>query len=121
MSRMEEDAVDREGAESPSTGVFAAILEAVRRIPPGSVASYGQVARAAGVRGGGRVVGWALASMAPDSSVPWHRVVNREGLITLRHTSASRARQQELLEAEGIVVELTDGERRLPEPPWHDF
>ena len=105
MSRMEEDAVDREGAESPSTGVFAAILEAVRRIPPGSVASYGQVARAAGVRGGGRVVGWALASMAPDSSVPWHRVVNAQGQISMRRhdwQSGSDDYQRAMLENEGI-------------------
>ncbi|MDR7510885.1 MAG: MGMT family protein, partial [Armatimonadota bacterium] len=47
----------------------------VRRVPSGRVTTYGEVARLAGLRGGARTVGWAMASLPHDRAAPWWRVV----------------------------------------------
>ena len=61
-----------------------AILAAVRAIPRGRVATYGQIARLAGLGGQARRVGYALAALPAGSRVPWHRVVNASGRISVR-------------------------------------
>ncbi|MFV8752284.1 MGMT family protein [Nannocystaceae bacterium ST9] len=80
---------------------WSAIWRAVEAIPPGRVASYGQVAQAAGLPGFARLVGRALAGLPPASSVPWHRVVNARGEISL--TGRAGEAQRRLLRAEGVV------------------
>ncbi len=75
----------------------------VRRIPRGRVASYGQVAALAGLAGHARQVGYALHALPEDNEVPWHRVVNAAGRISLRRESSGGALQRALLETEGIV------------------
>ena len=75
----------------------------VRRVPPGRVTTYGTVAHEAGVPGGARQVGYALAALPDSHEVPWHRVVNARGEVSKR--SGGRAFehiQRTLLEAEGI-------------------
>lgn len=79
------------------------ILRTVRRIPVGSVASYGQVAREAGLPGRARLVGWALRGC--DDDVPWQRVVNARGEISLGVGSGDL--QRDLLESEGVVFDET--------------
>jgi methylated-DNA-protein-cysteine methyltransferase-like protein len=83
------------------------ILAAVREIPPGRVASYGDVARMAGMPRGARQVGWALASLAQadDDETPWWRVVNFEGRFSLPLNGA--AEQARRLKEEGIDVSDT--------------
>jgi methylated-DNA-protein-cysteine methyltransferase-like protein len=87
-----------------STSKYSRIYAVVRRIPAGKVATYGQVAKLAGLPRHARLVGYALFQLEEDSTVPWHRVVNAKGEI-----ACSPARQQAdhlqrvLLEAEGIV------------------
>ncbi|WP_126146649.1 MGMT family protein [Synechococcus elongatus] len=81
------------------------IYAVVRQIPVGCVATYGQVATLAGLPGKPRVVGYALYRVAPGltDSIPWHRVVNARGEVSmsaLRH--GSDYLQRHLLEAEGI-------------------
>ena len=79
------------------------IYAAVRRIPRGRVATYGSVARAAGLPGHARQVGYALAALEVDADVPWHRVVNARGEISPRSSDRTVERlQRTLLEAEGI-------------------
>lgn len=78
------------------------IYRVVRRIPRGFVATYGQVARLAGLPRQARRVGYALAALNGDEGVPWHRVVNAQGRISLRASGDSGGRQRDLLEAEGI-------------------
>ncbi len=78
------------------------IYEVVRRIPVGQVATYGQVARLAGVRGHARQVGYALHDLPEGSDVPWHRVINARGEISLRSSSGADHEQRRLLEEEGI-------------------
>jgi len=78
---------------------FERVYRAVRLIPQAKVATYGQVARWLGWQHGARTVGWALRALPEGSDVPWHRVVNARGCISL----ADGERQQILLEAEGVA------------------
>lgn len=81
---------------------YAQVYALVRGIPPGKVASYGQIA--AYVPGcTARMVGYAMASLPTDNDVPWHRVINAQGKISPRGDKLSAHLQQELLEAEGVV------------------
>lgn len=75
--------ISKRSAPSSRTGTFARILAVVARIPRGRVATYGQVARLAGMPGAARAVGWALAAL-PDDTLPWHRVINAQGGISPR-------------------------------------
>lgn len=63
--------------------VYLAIFAAVRRVPRGRVATYGQIAALAGGRVTARQVGYALHSLPSLTAVPWHRIVNRAGRISL--------------------------------------
>ncbi|HEV8339516.1 MAG TPA: MGMT family protein [bacterium] len=78
--------------------IFARIYAVVRNVPSGRVATYGEVARLAGLRGGARTVGWALAGAAADR-IPWWRVVRGDGTIAPRPAAA---RQRRRLQREGI-------------------
>jgi methylated-DNA-protein-cysteine methyltransferase-like protein len=69
------------------------------------VATYGQVARILGKPRGARTVGWALHSIPEGSDVPWQRVINARGIITLDAHGPGGAIQKALLEAEGIVFD----------------
>lgn len=85
---------------SPSYGRIYAV---VRRIPAGRVATYGQVARLAGLPNQARLVGYALHSLPDGSSVPWQRVVNAKGEISLRSDGAGHdALQRVILRREGV-------------------
>ena len=92
----------------------------VRSIPPGSVLSYGRVARLLGVPNGARAVGWALNSLPGDENdVPWQRVVNAQGRISIK-TPGGADIQRALLEAEGIAFDDADRidlDRHLWDPP----
>jgi methylated-DNA-protein-cysteine methyltransferase related protein len=88
---------------SGSEGFFARVYAAVREIPRGRVATYGQVAQRLGVPRGARAVGWALRALDPRSErrVPWHRVVGHGGRISLRGGSGPKE-QRRRLRAEGV-------------------
>jgi methylated-DNA-protein-cysteine methyltransferase-like protein len=78
---------------------FAEIFDAVRTIPEGKVASYGQIASFVGATA--RTVGWAVSS--PPEDVPWHRVVGADGTLRIGKRSPILMKlQRELLEAEGV-------------------
>ena len=74
------------------------IRRTVRKIPRGKVATYGDVARAAGFPGSARQVVWALRNAAPG--LPWHRVIGAGGRIRLPGESGLEQRTR--LAAEGI-------------------
>lgn len=85
-------------ASSSYCGIYAV----VSRIPRGKVATYGQVAGLAGLPGRARLVGYALSSLN-DPSVPWHRVINARGEVSLRSGGSEADEVQRLrLEAEGV-------------------
>jgi methylated-DNA-protein-cysteine methyltransferase related protein len=76
----------------------------VRRIPRGRVATYGQVARLAGLPGHARQVGYAMAALPAGSLVPWHRVINAAGRVSPRRAGPGAGiRQRQLLEREGVT------------------
>jgi len=87
----------------------ASVYAVVRRIPTGRVATYGGVAREAGLPGRARQVGYALAGLGRGEvteDVPWHRVVNARGEISTRAGGAAFERlQRSLLEAEGVAFD----------------
>ena len=88
------------------------VWEQVSHIPCGQLATYGQIADLIGAYGCARQVGWALRRLKLPSAVPWHRVVNAQGRITMSLSrEGSDWIQRELLIAEGIPV---DQEGRLP-------
>jgi len=77
------------------------IYRIVRHIPKGRVATYGIVARLAGRPGAARTVGWALSALSEDDDVPWWRVINAAGRISLA-TDHSAVLQRALLLREGV-------------------
>lgn len=84
-----------------------AIWDVVARIPRGRVATYGEVARAAGLPGRARQAGYALKHMPDGMHLPWHRVVGAGGKIVFPPSSPSHREQARRLRAEG--VEVTNG------------
>ncbi|MCP9817773.1 methylated-DNA--[protein]-cysteine S-methyltransferase [Synechococcus sp. GreenBA-s] len=88
------------------------VYAAVALIPHGRLATYGQIAELIGAYGCARQVGWALRRLPLPSPVPWHRVVNAQGRISITPSrEGSDWIQRELLLEEGIPV---DAEGRLP-------
>ncbi len=83
---------------------FDAIYAVVCLIPIGRVSSYGAIAAYLGMKGGARMVGWAMNASHTLPDVPAHRVVNRVGALSGKHFFGGN-RMQELLESEGIQVE----------------
>lgn len=95
-----------------AAGFDQRVYAAVARIPPGQLATYGQIAELIGAWGCARQVGWALRRLPLPSEIPWHRVVNADGRIAMTPSrEGSDWIQRQLLLAEGIPV---DGEGRLP-------
>ena len=79
------------------------IYAVVRRIPAGRVATYGQVAAEAGLPDHARLVGYALHGLPDESDVPWQRVLNARGEVSVRsEPGPSEGYQRYLLEEEGI-------------------
>jgi methylated-DNA-protein-cysteine methyltransferase-like protein len=85
--------------------IYQRIYSVVRRIPPGRVATYGQVAALAGIAGHARQVGYALHALPESSAVPWHRVVNAKGEISGRSVPGAELVQQQLLAREGVRLD----------------
>lgn len=75
----------------------------VERIPLGRVATYGQIAALAGFPGNAREVGYALAALAEGTDLPWQRVINARGEVSLRREAGRDGFQRHLLEEEGVV------------------
>lgn len=83
------------------------VLKAVERIPYGKVASYGQIALIVGFPRGAQQVGWILNSTEkdPNINIPWWRVINNAGRITIKGTMfLSADLQRKVLRAEGIEI-----------------
>jgi methylated-DNA-protein-cysteine methyltransferase-like protein len=91
-----------------SLSPYERIYAMVRQIPYGQVASYGQIARLVG-GSGARQVGYAMAALRsgqhPD--VPWHRVINSQGRISMPGPMGGDE-QRRLLEQEGVVFDKDD-------------
>ncbi len=87
-------------------GFFDRVYQVVRLVPYGRVTTYGAIARYLGSGGSARMVGWAMnASCKTNLSVPAHRVVNRNGLLTGKNHFQTPTMMEELLVNEGIEVQ----------------
>ena len=87
---------------------YRRIYATVKRIPKGKVATYGQIAVLAGLARAARQVGYALHALPHGSRVPWHRVVNHQGRISLRASGGHDQWQRVLLEEEGVAFDTAD-------------
>ncbi len=88
---------------TPEPDINHRIWQVVALIPYGQVATYGDIARHAGIPGAARRVGNALRRLPTQTRIPWHRVINASGRISLPEDSAGYYTQRERLEAEGVV------------------
>jgi methylated-DNA-protein-cysteine methyltransferase related protein len=99
------------------TDSYERIYAVVKRVPRGRVATYGQIAALAGLPRYARLVGYALNQLPPDSAVPWHRIVNAKGQISLRANGLGHEElQAQLLRREGVRLE--EGTIALPRFQW---
>jgi methylated-DNA-protein-cysteine methyltransferase-like protein len=83
---------------------FNDVYEVVRLIPKGRATSYGAIATYLGTKMSARMVGWAMNAAHNDKTIPAHRVVNRNGLLTGRFHFKTPKTMQLRLEKEGIKV-----------------
>jgi methylated-DNA-protein-cysteine methyltransferase-like protein len=81
------------------------IILAIKMVPKGKVATYGQIATIAGNPQGARQVAWVLNSSTSKEGLPWHRIINKQGRISLQ-PGAGFETQKQLLEKEGIIFSL---------------
>ncbi len=111
----------RRGSVQRAPSRWERVYAVVRRIPRGRVATYGQVARLAGLEGHARQVGYALHALPQASYAPWHRVVNARGGISLPPGRGDDVTQRLRLEGEGVRFDARgriDLERFGWRPRW---
>lgn len=89
--------------------LYFRIYNVVRRIPKGRVATYGQVAALAGSPRASRIVGWALRKHVGNAKLPWQRVINKEGMISIENMDAPKELQVQMLRDEGVEIEVREG------------
>jgi methylated-DNA-protein-cysteine methyltransferase-like protein len=84
---------------------YEKVYETVKKIPKGKVISYGGVASLLGKPNCARAVGYALKNIPLNEhpNVPWHRVINSKGIISIKSYPGSRDMQKKLLEDEGVI------------------
>ena len=110
---MHEQILKKIQMDSNSQGPFAkssdfdnwvkAVWHVVNGIPRGHVLTYGEVARLAGMSRAARRVSQAMRRAPRSMKLPWHRVINAQGKISIPEDSPSHQRQRDLLEREGVV------------------
>ena len=83
---------------------YERVWAVVARIPRGKVSTYGAVARTAGLGEHARLVGYALHALPDGAAIPWHRVINARGEISLRKSPGAAKRQERLLNEEGVLL-----------------
>jgi methylated-DNA-protein-cysteine methyltransferase-like protein len=88
------------------------IYSAISQVPYGHTVSYGALARLAGFQNHARHVGRLLKNLPKDTKLPWHRVVNSQGKISLPEGSESYTEQRARLLSEGVVIK----NNRIPKP-----
>lgn len=89
---------------SKNENFFEKVYEVARQIPFGRVTSYGAIAKYLGAARSARMVGWAMNASGGDDTIPAHRVVNRNGLLSGKHHFQGTNLMQQLLESEGVLV-----------------
>ncbi len=95
------------------------IWQVVHQIPRGKVASYGQIAKMAGLPGYARYVGHVMKKLPTGTKLPWFRVVNSKGSISFKKGTTQYLIQKSLLEQEGIV--FIEGKFSLSKYGWNQL
>ena len=98
-------------------GFFQLVYQITAKIPPGKVATYGQIAAMLGSPRAGRIVGWALRATPDGLNLPWQRVVNRFGGLAPNCYFGGLDIQRAMLEAEGVTF-TSDGKVDLERHLW---
>lgn len=88
-----------------------AIYLALAQIPKGKVITYGNLAKLAGMPNGARLAGRLMCELPEGSKLPWHRVINSQGRLSLPKDSDSYREQIRRLEKDGVVI--TNGKIKL--------
>jgi len=96
---------------------YLRVYEKVREVPPGRVVTYGQIALALGSPAAARATGYALHNLPAGSDVPWWRVINTRGAISLKARGMQADLQRRLLEREGVAFHA-DGHTDLRSYRW---
>ncbi len=99
---------------------FACVYAAVKKIPRGKVATYGQIALLAGMPRAARQMGYALRATPANIKIPWHRVINAQGRVSMRlheWQSGGDDFQRVLLESEGVEFSA-EGKINLKKFRW---
>jgi methylated-DNA-protein-cysteine methyltransferase-like protein len=91
--------------------LYSRFYEVIQQIPKGKVATYGQVASLAGFPGYARQVGYALHATPDGIDLPWHRVINAKGMISIKSDGPFDNVQRQMLEDEGIIFDINN---RIP-------
>ena len=100
-------ALDEMPSKEPSAEIQVkreSIWQVVHMIPNGKVATYGQVAALAGLPKAARFAGTSLKDLPKATRIPWHRVINAQGRISLPPSSASYQEQHQRLIQEGVLI-----------------
>lgn len=93
------------------------VIQQIRLIPEGKVATYKQIATLAGKPQGSRGVAWILHACSTTYKLPWHRVLNSQGKISFEIHSFNFKQQKKLLEREGVEF-TNDGKLSLSQFQW---
>jgi methylated-DNA-protein-cysteine methyltransferase related protein len=96
---------------------FYKVYNIVVLIPPGKIATYGQIAAMLGNPRGARTVGWAMQSAPANMKLPCHRVVNRLGAMAPGSIFGGEEIQRVMLESEGVSF-LEDGKIDMKKSIW---
>ena len=96
--------------------LYKRIYTLVELIPPAQVATYGQIAEM--VTCSPRVVGYAMAAVPEHLNLPWHRVINSQGKVSVRSDGAPSTDQRQLLQDEGVAFDKR-GRVNFDEAAWH--
>jgi methylated-DNA-protein-cysteine methyltransferase-like protein len=109
----------KKAIQKPARNFFEDVYEIVVLVPKGRVTSYGAIARYLGTGMSARMVGWAMNAAHAEKSIPAHRVVNSQGLLTGKHHFKTPTAMQKALEKEGTKVskdKVVDFQNRFWDP-----
>jgi methylated-DNA-protein-cysteine methyltransferase-like protein len=110
--------MDNENYINKNSSFSERVKKVIKQIPSGKVATYGQIAFLAGNPRGARQVSWILHSCSKKDNLPWHRIINSKGRISLPVNQGYNI-QKGLLEKEGIVFD-EDGSINLDLYLWYN-
>ncbi len=83
---------------------YQSFLQQLAAIPHGHICTYGVLAQQCGYARGARLIARWLSRLPPDTRLPWHRVINAQGKLSLNKNSSSGKEQYQRLLAEGIIA-----------------